>query len=75
MDFGYLSINGDKVKSIRQNILILDEKVNLSFTSTTNKITDNFKIKYEISIEETYSSKCNIFLTIKPCYKSCKRCK
>ena len=44
------------------------------FISENYNIAKNYRILYNISIRETYSSSCEITLTINACYNSCKNC-
>ena len=67
-------INGKENISINNSMEVKDENVSFSFISTNINLGRSFEIIYEVSIEETYSAICQLSLTIKPCYKSCKTC-
>ena len=71
--YGKTYIN-EKMNLIGEKIKLNNEGNILYFISDKNTEVNNFEIKYEISIEETYSDLCSIFLTIKPCYHSCSNC-
>ena len=46
----------------------------LTFITSNNKNVEKYHIKYNISIDETYSTECSIYLEIIHCYHSCKTC-
>ena len=63
------------VEEINSNLFELKpeiEKLYLIYNNYESKI--NCDIIYDVSIEETYSSKCQISLTINKCYYSCRGC-
>ena len=62
------------IQNIGIKIKLKNDSNVLYFVSDKNKVANNFEIKYNISIEETYSDCCSIFLTIKSCYPSCSYC-
>ena len=73
--YGLIKLGERTIESIDDQIE-LNEMINFYYISTNAEIIDNFIIIYNISIQETYSSVCQISLTIKPssCYISCKFC-
>ena len=75
-NYGDLLVNNEKIIEGNNNKILLenDQSYILDFISTINNETPNFQIQYIISIEETYSCKCSIDLTILPCYDSCSKC-
>ena len=77
--YGYISVNNVGVNQGIDNKILLDGSPSSSntigFTSQNSQLVDDFKIKYVITIEETYSSECTINLSIRlPCYESCQKC-
>ena len=72
VEYGKIYIN-DELCEKDKKFLITDGNI-LTFISDNNKTVENLEIEYNISIHETYSTKCSLFLTIKSCYKSCKTC-
>ena len=73
MDFITLQIN-EQIINNSNKILIADGENYLYIISNDDREIRNYSIIFTISIEETYSKKCQISLTIEPCYSSCKRC-
>ena len=72
-NYGDLKIENTNVST--ENKILLSQNYILSFTSTNDITVNEFQISYNISIPEGfYSQKCNIKLTILPCYNSCSRC-
>ena len=71
--YGNIKI-GEEIIELTNNITEIKDGTKFYFISTNNNTGDNLPISYEISNEETYSSNCNIYLTIKDCYPSCKTC-
>ena len=71
-DFLSLQIN-DTIIDNNNKILIERDKNYLNIISQDNIDLQNYIINFHIYIEETYSSKCQISLTIEPCYHSCKK--
>lgn len=71
-DFLSLQIN-DTIIDNNNKILIEGDKNYLNIISQDNIDLQNYIINFHIYIEETYSSKCQISLTIEPCYHSCKK--
>ena len=75
-DYGYIFINNEKIISGVNTKFLLEEDQSyiFDFISNTDTTVTNFIIPYQISIKESYSAKCSIYLTILPCYDSCSRC-
>ena len=74
-DYGDLKVNNETILGENSKILLENEQSYfLDFISTNNKTVTNFTIPYKILINETYSKKCSIDLTILPCYDSCAEC-
>ena len=69
-----ISINNNLIQEIETKKFLIMNGSNLTFESDSNRAVENFQIKYNISIDETYSSECSLYLTIKHCYHSCKNC-
>ena len=73
-NYGTSKINEEIINS-DENIILLKNIINkYTFISTNYETTTKYDIFYNVSIEETYSKICNISLTIKACYHSCKKC-
>ena len=74
-EYGDLTINNEIINFNTSKILINENESNIfDFISTNNKIVTNHEISYTISIDETYSAQCKIFLSILSCYTSCEKC-
>ena len=74
INFAILQIN-DEIINNNYKILTKDiENNNLDIIFKNDEDINNFIINYTISIEETYSKMCQIYLTKEPCYHSCKNC-
>ena len=73
-EYGKLYINNELIQNEKVKKILTKNGNTLTFISDNYKTIENFKIKYNISIDETYSSECSLYLTIKPCYHSCKNC-
>ena len=67
-------INGEKLERTSSEIKLKNDGNILYITSNSNEDINNLEIKYDISIEETYSVTCIISITVKPCYHSCSNC-
>ena len=74
MEYGILKIDEREISNTDDLIEITPEMNKLSFTSNNDNFINSFEFSYDISIQETYSTSCGIFLTIKECYPSCKGC-
>ena len=72
--YGKIFVNGELIQQVGMKIKLNRKDNILYFISNNNLTVNNFEIKYNISIEETYSNLCTIFLTVKPCYPSCSNC-
>ena len=74
--YGDILINDEKIISGNNNKFLLeqDNPYIIDFISNSDNTVVNYEIPYQISIHETYSAKCKIYLTILPCYDSCSRC-
>ena len=72
-DFFSLQINNKEINNDNKTI-IEDNENYLNIISKDNKELEKYIINFNIYIEETYSNKCQISLTIEPCYHSCKTC-
>lgn len=72
--YGIIKINEEEISSIDYKIEIKAETNKIFFISNNYQTTNNYDIIYNISIEETYSTKCKISLRIQECYHSCKGC-
>ena len=74
--YGDILINDEKIISGSNNKFLLekDKPYIIDFISNTDNTVINYEIPYQISIHETYSAKCKIYLSILPCYDSCARC-
>ena len=64
----------DKLIDNQKKIKVRDSIKFLNFTSGNLDFISVFEIKYNISIDETYSSSCTIELENQPCYPTCKNC-
>ena len=88
-EYGTIKINEENITSINKKIELKDNENFFIFLSDKEKIVSNHKINYNISIEETYSVQCSIYLTIKQlndtideaplnqhniCHYTCKTC-
>ena len=73
-NYGRIYINGELIQNLGEKIKLKKNNNFLYFISDNDIKVNNFEIKYNISIEETYSDLCSIFLTIKSCYHSCSNC-
>ena len=69
-----LKINNNSINNKNETIKLeqSDNKINYKFKN--NKQRRQLKIEYNISIDETYSNKCNIKITKDNCYHSCEEC-
>ena len=72
--YGKIYVNGELIQQVGMKIKLNRKDNILYFISNNNLTVNNFEIKYNISIEETYSNLCTIFLTVRPCYPSCSNC-
>ena len=75
-NYGDLLINDQKIISGNNTKFLLDQNKSyiIDFISTNDNTVTNYEIPFQISIKETYSAQCSIYLTILPCYDSCSRC-
>ena len=73
INFAELKINDNIIKN-KEKILIENKENYLYIISKDNSEKKNYIISYTVSIEETYSTTCQISLTIDTCYQSCKKC-
>ena len=73
-EYGTLKLGDNIIESIDDVIEIKPEMDKLYFESDNYNTVNNLIISYIISISETYSSSCDIHLTIKECHESCKGC-
>ena len=73
-NYGDIYLNNELIneENIKKPILISGN--NLTFISNNYESGNNLEIKYNISIEETYSSESSLNIAIKSCYNSCKSC-
>ena len=80
-DYGNLTIDyiigGNTITQIlidnTTSKILVDDNKYLKFNSGEETVQD-FKIKYIISLEETFSSECYATLNINECYESCQFC-
>ena len=73
-DYGNIYINNELINEENIKIPLSMNENNFTFISTNNKTGENLEIKYNISIDETYSSEYSLYIAIKSCYHSCKSC-
>ena len=72
MTFATIKIN-DTIMHNNEKKLIKDTDY-LYIISNDETEIKNSSINFVVLIEETYSEVCQIYLTIEPCYHSCKKC-
>ena len=72
-DYGILKIGEKEINSENNEFEYKPGEI-LSFESKNYKVTNNFEILYNLSIEESYSTTCKISLNISGCYHSCREC-
>ena len=65
IDYGTIKINEKNITSIKEKVELKDNENFFIFLSDKYEVVSNYKINYNISIEETYSAQCSIYLTIK----------
>ena len=74
-DFGYFTLNNNKING---RMLISNNDYILDFIVTYNDKSTSFNktVYYIVSVEEdkAYEKECQITLTFKACYHSCKKC-
>ena len=77
-DYATLSFNYENIQEEEETkTLVRDDPYQqntIAFWSQDDKTINDFKFKYSIIIEETYSSECTINLSVNPCYDSCLYC-
>ena len=73
-DYGNLTVNDEIIDLNNTNKIFVDNYKKFEFISLSEETVKNFEIKYLISIKETFSSECFVYLNILECYKSCKTC-
>ena len=77
----FKNLNSNITILVNDNSVIEEEKILLKdkdniiyFISLDDKRINEHTMIYTISIEETFSTKCEMSLTVEPCYPSCRTC-
>ena len=73
-NYGVIKIGNKEISSTSEIVDLNSDMEKLYFISNNYEGIINYKLNFNISIIETYSSVCAITLTIKSCYNSCKGC-
>ena len=73
-EYGNMTINSEVIDLTTMNPFLASNANKFGFMSSTEESIKNVKINYIISISETFSSECYVYLDILECYKSCQIC-
>ena len=75
-DYGQLSFNNELIEENFTSFetQLIEDNYLFEFTSTDSESMYDLEIKYEIILEETFSSECSVKINIVECYRSCKIC-
>ena len=73
-DYINLTVNDEIIDTNSTGKLLVDNSKKFNLISINDEFVSSLKIKYNIYISQTFSSKCFVDINILQCYKSCRTC-